>query len=302
MLEIRLIKTRNKGFRVDVFRRYKSIDPTTQKPKFYYKQLGSFSIDSDYAPELLEQLEPDEIVQLQNWLAETRFAESLNIPVEQLEKLPIRMPPSLLTALTRLSLEASRAGLDFIPHQIMLTDLLQQARRIQQDIDRKNGFSSAILESTGLPVTPDTLEETNCASDPESHALFQALLDIDQPVGKTCTELEAMAASYGKIKKIPPPQLREWVGDLKYRNPHKRIKKWCYAVAIEVLRQHGINATRLMSPVRVADFWIRQNITQYSVLEALTVFIQRFEVSPTHHAAVMKAIAHIYETTPMAVA
>ncbi len=299
MLDIRLIPTQKKGLRADVFRRYKSTDPATQKPKFYLKQLGSLgSLPTDHEdwPELFAQLEPDEIVQLQNWLAETRFGESLQIPADQLEKVPVRMPPPLLAALIRLAIEASRAGLDFVPHQRMLNTLLEQAREIEEQIDLKNGFKSGILASSGLPPPlADTLEETNCASDPESHTLFQTLLDLKQPVGRTCTALEAAAARYGKIKKIAPPDIREWAGDLKYKNTHKRIKKWCYAIAIDVLHQQGINATHFMSPARVADFWIRLNAPYYLVLEAPAAFVRLFEVKPEHHAAVMRVIAHIYE-------
>ena len=301
MLEMRLIKTQKK-IRVDVFRRYKAIDPATQKSKFYFKQLGSLGslpIDTDDFPALWEQLEPGEIVQLHNWLAETRFGESLQIAVDQLEKVSIRMPTPLLTALTRLSLEASRAGLDFIPHQIILNTLLQGASQIEKQIDLKNGFQSGILAKAGVPALADTLEETNCASDPESHALFQTLLDLKQPVGRTCTALEAAAARYGKIKKIAPPHLIEWAGSSKYKSTHKRIKKWCYALAIDVLHQQGINATHFMSPARVADFWIRLNASRYSVLEAPAVFIRIFDVGPEHHAAVMKAIAQIYDIHPV---
>ncbi len=300
MLEMRLIKTQKK-IRVDVFRRYKAIDPATQKSKFHFKQLGSLGslpIDTDDFPALWEQLEPDEIVQLHNWLAETRFGESLQVDVDQLEKVSVRIPTPLLTALTRLSLEAGRAGLDFIPHQIILNTLLQQARRIEEQIDIKNGFQSGILAKAGVPALTDTLEETNCASDPESYTLFQTLLNLKQPAGRTCTALEAAAARYGKIKKIAPPQLREWAGDSKYKSTHKRIKKWCYAIAIDVLHEQGINATHFMSPARVADFWIRLNASRYSVLEAPAAFIRLFEVGPEHHAAVMKAIAHIYDIPP----
>ena len=302
MLEMRLIKTQKK-IRVDVFRRYKALDPATQKSKFYFKQLGSLGslpIDTDDFPALWEQLEPDEIVQLQNWLAETRFGESLQMTVDQLEKVSVRMPTPLLTALTRLSLEASRAGLDFIPHQMILNTLLQQARQMEKQIDLKNGFQSSILAKAGMPALADTLEETDCASDPESRTLFKTLLDLKQPVGRTCTALEAAAARYGKIKKIAPPHLIEWAGGSKYKSTHKRIKKWCYALAIDVLHQQGINATHLMSPARVADFWIRQNVSRYSVLEAPAAFIRLFEVKPEHHAAVMKVIAHFYETHPAA--
>lgn len=299
MLEIRMIPTRTKGLRVDVFRRYKSVDPKTQKPKLFYKQLGSFPLGADFAPELFEQLEPDEVVQLQNWQAETRFAESLNISIDQLEKSPIRIPAPLLSALTQLSIEASRVGIDFIPHQIILNHLLQQAHETQTQIDLKNGFASGILAKAGLPAQQDTLEENNCASDPETKALFQTLIDLEQPIGRTCTELEAAAARYGKTKKIPPNQVREWAGQLKHRNTHKRIRKWCYALAIDVLHQHKINATHLMSPARVADFWIRQNASRFSVLEAPAAFIQLFEVSPIHHAAVINAISRLYAIHPL---
>jgi hypothetical protein len=92
--------------------------------------------------------------------------------------------------------------------------------------------------------------------------------------------------------------LIEWAGNSKYKSTHKRIKKWCYALAIDVLLQQGINATHFMSPARVADFWIRLNASRYSVLEAPAAFIRIFDVDPEHHAAVMKAIAHIYDIHP----
>lgn len=300
MLEIRMIETKNKGFRVDIFRRYKSEDPQTLKPKFYYKRIDSFRPDTGYSASLISQLEPDEIVQLQNWLAETRFGESLNTPMEQLEKIALRIPPTLLTALTRLHLEATRVGLDFTPTQIMLTALWEAARKTEQSIDEKNGFVSHILASAGLPNIPDTLEEVDCAADPESHALFDALLQLKQPVGQTCSELEAVAAHFGKNKKIPPPQIREWAGDMKHRSTHKRIKKWCYTVTIEVLHQHGINPTQLMSPARVAIYWTMQHQARYSILEAPTAFIRAFDVPQTHQAAVTIAIAQIYERSQIA--
>lgn len=294
MLDIRTIRSERNGFRVDVFRRYKHENPATQKAKYTYKQLGSFLLTEGYASDLIEQLQPEEMIQLQNWLAEVRFAESLGTSLDELQRINLYAPPKLLEAMARLHTEAKRLGLEFIPHQVALKSLVAKARAMQQQIDEKNGFPCGILENAGIPAATDASEDEDTAADPESHALFQALLDLKQPLGKTCSELEAAAAHLGKTKKIPPPQVREWAGAMRQRNPHKRIKKWCFALAIEVLRQQGINPIQLMSTDRVAGYWAIQQQKTRSFLDALTTFIQIFSVPPEQHAAAAAAIAKAY--------
>ena len=302
MLDIRTVRSERKGFRADIFRRYKHEDTATDKVKYTYKQVGSFLLTEGYSAELLEQLQPEEIIQLQNWLAEVRFGESLGAPLDELEKISLRIPPQLAAALTRLYIEAKRLGVEFILHRQVLHSILEQAIALQRQIDEKNGFPCGILENAGiapttLATTPDAGENTECATNAETHALFQALLDLPQPIGVTCSALEAAAYRIGKRKKIPPPQVKEWAGAMSHRNPHKHIKKWCYAIAIDVLQQHGVNPIQKMSPGRVAAYWAIQQQTHYSVIEALTTFIREFSVPPEQQAAVTVAIGQIYEKT-----
>ena len=112
--------------------------------------MGSFSLSEGYSPEDIELLQSDEIVQLQNWLFETRFAEKFNIEVDALSKFILRIPQPFYDALIRLYIEAKRVGIDFVPNGVMLDSLLNSAKLLQHKIDKINGFKSGILESVGI--------------------------------------------------------------------------------------------------------------------------------------------------------
>ena len=131
--------------------------------------------------------------------------------------------------------------------------------------------------------------------DEESKILFKTLLDLGQPLGKICTELEEAARRYGKIKKIPPPQLREWAGDMPNRNPDKRIRKWCYAIAIDVLQQHGINPITIAAPEKVAEYWAIQRQETHSLKQAIEQFIKNFHVSDDKKSIVIDSITQVYK-------
>jgi hypothetical protein len=298
MLEIRTYRPKKKGIRVDLYRRYKHIDPATHKVKFSYKQIGSFPLQDGYQKqsELLELLQPEDIVQLQNWLAENKFAEQFNVEPDHIEKFSIRTPQLFRGALTRLYMEGKRIGIEFIPHQVMLESLLQKAKLVQHKIDKINGFNCSILESIGINSQAVISEEkAKQLIDTESRSLFKALLNLDQSVGKTCSELEIAAQKYGKKKRIPPPQLKEWAGDNPNRNPEKRVKKWAYAIAIDVLHQHGMDPLSIIKPEKVAEYWAIQHQEKYTLEEAKKAFIAEFNVSKNNQKEVLAAITNIYK-------
>jgi len=296
MLEVRTFRSERKGIRIDLYRKYKHIDPNTKKVKFSYKQLGSFPLSEGYSSEAVELLQPDEIVQLQNWLAEAHFGEQFNTEADALGKYTIRIPEPLYEAFIRLYLEAKRLDIDFIPNKIMLDSLLRTAKLVQHKIDKINGFNSGILENAG--VKSDEIlsdEKKQSLLDEESKTLFKALLELNHPIGKICTELEEAAKQYGKVKRIPPPQLREWASDISSRNPNKRVKKWCYAIAIDVLHKHGINPITIAKPEKVAEYWAIQHQEKYTLKKAHEVFIKIFDVPNNDKSAVIDAITNVYK-------
>lgn len=291
MLEIRTFRSRRRGIRVDLLRKYRHTDPDTHKVRFSFKQVGSFSLLEGYKSELLELLQPDEILQLQNWLAETHFAEHFDLEADALEKISIRFPGTLLEALNKLYLEAKRIDIEFIPHKIMLQALLNKAQLVQQKIDKINGFPSHILETVGIDTQKShTVTQEELAD----RALFKALLTLNSNIGKTCTEVERAAKKYGKHQRIPPPQLREWAGDIPSRNTEKRIKKWCYAVAIDVLQEHGQNPANIIPAERIAIYWALQKQESLTLEEAQKMFIQLFSIPSEKQSQVQEAISDVY--------
>jgi hypothetical protein len=295
MLDIRTFRSRRKGVRVDLYRKYKHTDVITGKVKFSYKQLGSFSLSEGYHPELIERLQPEEIIQLQNWLAEARFGEQFNVPADELMKCTLHLPSVLYEALTQLYIECKRVEIDFIPYQVMLDALLYKAKLVQRKLDHINGFNSGILERIGIDTQALPKEAEISSLPKESHLLFKALLDLKQPLGKICDQLEAAAQHYGKQQRIPPAQLREWAGDLPHRNPNKRIKKWAYVIAMDVLQQQGINPLTIETPELVARYWAVQQQSKYTLEAAKQEFIQRFAVPDALRQTVLDIITQVYK-------
>jgi hypothetical protein len=153
MIDIRTFRSKRNGIRVDLFRKYKHADPKTKKVTFSFKQLGSFSLADGYPPDLSELLQPDETIQLQNWLAECDFAAQFETEADDLAKYTIRMPAKVYEALTRLYAEAKRAKVHFVPNKVMLDALLDKAKAVQQKVDKINRFKGGILESVGIDTS-----------------------------------------------------------------------------------------------------------------------------------------------------
>jgi hypothetical protein len=293
MLDIRLFDIAKKGMCAYVLRRYKHTDPKTKRTKYNYKQLGKFPIAKGCPSQLIELLQEEEILQLQNWLADVTFAQQFKTSPDDLAREVLYLPPALLEACQRLYIEAKRADINFIPHQIMLEALLHKAKLIQHKLDKINGFNCGILEAIGIDTTK-IIEEAAKAklADEESRKLFKALLELNQPIGRTCTELETAAKQYGKERRISPYTLKDLADN---PNPQKVIKKWYYAVAIDVLHQHGINPIKLVPAEKIATYWAIQQQKHYTLNEAQAVFNKQFAVPTGLQKAAAKAIAYVYQ-------
>ena len=291
MINIRLFRSKRNGVRVELYRKHTFID--NKKTKITYKKIDSFLLNKGYTPAILEKLSPEEIIELKNYLAEFEFAEKFNVLPEELTKFTINMPQKVYDALVKLYIEAKSIDIDFVPQKIMLNALINQAKIVQQKVDKHIGFNSGILESIGITTTPlsTPLTETDKI---ESHALFKKLLALNQSIGKTCAELEKAARTYGKAKRIPPVELRKWAGDIPSRHPNQKILKWAYAIAIDVLQQHNINPMDVENPKKVARYWTLYKRDRYALEEAKQIFLKTFSVPKESEAIVLEEITRNY--------
>ncbi len=291
MLEIRTKSSPRNGVRVDIFRRYRLTDEVSERIKYNYKQIGSFYLKDGYDSSMLEYLNPEEVLQLKNWLAEAKFAERLQSEVDDAEKITLRIPKKLHAALTKLYIEAKRADIDFIPSEIMLEALLKRTAIVESIVDKVNGFKSNILNEVGIHVELEKPKEF----DQSDRKLFKALLDLDQPLGKTCSELEEAALKLGKNRKVPPPQIKEWAGLIPGRNLERPVKKWAYSIAIDVLLKNGVNPCAILPPEKIAHYWAMQKTHAITLNEAVNQFELLFKVAAEDKAGVKVMIESIYK-------
>ena len=201
------------------------------------------------------------------------------------------MPEKFHVALIKLHISAEQAGLYFIPSQIIVETLLKKAKIVQEKLN-KQGIKTELLEKIGLSPEEEAHQQ-------QSHLaiirrLFKKVLDLNQPLGKTCLQLEEAVSGYGKTKKIPPPQLREWAADMPHRNAHKLIKGWAIAAAIDVLLAHGINPITVVDLEIVVHYWALQRQKNLTINAATKEFIRLFAVPERKKNAVSQEMKQVY--------
>lgn len=294
MLDIRIHYAQRKGYRVELLRKHKYLNQATGKQETRFVVLQSFPLKEGYPAELLTKLQPEEIMQLENRLAELKFADSLNVSPEDTTKITLHIPTKLLEIEPRLNIEAKSKDIEFSSRHAMLECWLQKLIRLQQKIDHINGFNSGILESVGV----NTAEKQSFAKhldkiDKESRPLFKALLELNQPIATTCRQLEAAAYKYGKRKQFFKGMLEEWAGI--HQDKLKTLQKWLYAVAIDVLLQNNINPIGIISIQKVAEHWARQQVSMHSLSEAKQLFQALFNPDLKQLSMAHEAIESMYK-------
>lgn len=278
MIEIRAKKTKLNGTCVNILRKQKKVSATTQKVSYQFKQLGSFYLEKELIPEqVIEGLEPDELLHLKDWLDDANFSFKFETLAENMQKTAINFPEKLLETLYFLFIETGKRGIHFSPHNIMLDALVSQLK--------------AVSETLGIKLD-ETIDNFR---DEDDKILFRTLITLNQPIGKTCFELEEIAKKLlNKDKKIPPPQLEDWAGIKQSRNANKTIKKWAYSLAIELLLLHNISPITLISCEKVAEYWCLPRHTEMNLHQAIKKFISTFNVPDEKRSRSSTVITQIY--------
>ncbi|NNM58942.1 MAG: hypothetical protein HKM04_03925 [Legionellales bacterium] len=279
MLDIRTYRS-HLGLRVDIHRKYKSVDAQTGKAKYHFRQIGSFPLNQGYDQTLLTLIDDSEVLQLENWLADSHFGHAWKKEADELVKLSLKVPPQLPDVMHKLFIEAKRLGIHFVPDEIMLNGLMNKAALIEAKIDKINGFSSGILTAY-QPTHHKTDEEIKQAL-ADGKAVYQRLLAMTQPASKTCEELNTAAARLGKSLKMPLDRLKEWAGQRPKGGKNSQFKSWYYTIGIDVLLAHDINPCELIPPARLIKYWIapqKEVLTSEQAIETCLTAFARYSIT-----------------------
>lgn len=280
MIEIRAIKSKLNGTRVNILRKTKKQHPVTNKVTYQFKQLGSFFIEKELIPnEILNTLDNEELFFLQNWLDSAAFCFQFHTLPESMEKVTLSLPERFNESLQHVFIEAKKKGIKFSPHRIMLESLAEESKKMLTALNDNEEGKCFFKAYNGN----------------DNKILFRHLMSLDQPIGKTCFELEEAARTLlNKEKKIPPPQLEDWAGVKSSRNPDKPIKKWAYGIAIDVLLIHNINPTKLIPYEKVAEYWCLPRHENFTLKKAIKEFLTLFHIKEEESARASSAITQIY--------
>jgi hypothetical protein len=298
MLKIDVKRSVSKGIRVYVFKRLEKGNGLNHP----YKQLGSFLLSEGYDDELLQQLEPSEIIQLEGLIAECHTALKLGFEPDarhEFIKQSFRIWKSLEDIAEQQVLpHAKRLGIAFNPLKDAMDAYCHSIINVANAINKKE-YLPTLEESfatMGINLSAWRLEDNyKKRLNLESRILFKTLLRLKQPYSKTCEEWEGIAKSYGKDKKISAGHLKEWAGEMPGREL-KEVKIWVIAVTIDLLLKHGMNPLDLITVDKVVYYWINPRKEHISLEEAKQVFLTTFQPNKGQMkeacAAIEKAFQH----------
>lgn len=287
MLQIRVRQSKLNGLSIRLLRRYKTYN-ASGKVVYQDKHLGNIFIEKEPIPDhILFELDTEEKLELKNWLSEKAFAEKFfNARVDDLVKQSFAMPVDFYESLKKIYVEAQRVGIDFSPSQIILESLLKKSWIVSQKIDRINGFKGDLL-----PIG-DPEEREN---DRDSKILFKAMLEIPQPLYKTCEDFEEESKKIGKFQKLQSDQLQEWAEQVPPKPKNRIIKKWCFSVAIDVLVKHSIDPKTLIPLEKLTEYWAFTREPEYTLKEVKDQFIKQFGISKEEIPRVTHIITKMYQ-------
>ena len=296
MLDIRPTLSKTRGIRVNIYRKIDNTDPETGKAKPLFRQIGAFSVSKGVEQSFWDILDPNEQLQLHNWLAETQFAVNFDgSQADDLIKLPIRVPKAFYQKMVALHHEK---GIAFVPNHIMLLAL-------EAAIHQESVATAPLTDENSSPVvSPSHLSEPvikpqraliNDDVDDACRIIFKHLLNIKLPIGQLCTQLEHAALSIGKNKRISPKNIQDWATSTKTSISGKQPKRWHFAIAIDVLQKNHLNPAQWIGIEYTAAYYAipRKNIFSKEITKKK--FFDLFHLKIEEQKIAMTAIDSIYE-------
>lgn len=283
-LRFRVEMTRSQP-RVTVLRLLENPDG---KPKS--ELVGSFG-QRNKPESLLDKLTEDERYQLENFVGTIEFSKKFfGGEVDQLERSFIRVDKKFQDALKTLWGLAKQYDLEFIPEKEMLYALFNKAKKMEKKINAISGKRTQILEKLGINLDE---ESRTLETDLASKKLFQALLNLGQPLEKICQEFQTIAQKkYQKNSTFEPHYFEMYAGN-KGRED-KSFPKWYYTIAIDLLLAYGVNPLSVITPHKVAKHWARLRVETMELNQAKKEFIKLFAPSKSVESACLNSIDLFY--------
>jgi hypothetical protein len=259
---------KKKGPRIYILRAIKNKDGKREM----LKSLGSLPEDLNKVTDLYKgDLDDFEQYQLENFvktalLNKENFGESIDVAQREM----IYFSPTFFKALFDLWKLAKEHKLDFTPHEVMLTALLNKMKAVERRINEKTGKSIEVLEKTGIDIHRFDKQEINKKLHSGSQALFNALAQSKKPLKKLADSFNELAKSYNKNPGLKSHYINDYA-----KKPH-RLSLWYSGLAIEVLLEIGEDPFKLISLEQFVNAWLSIRKDTLSSAQAIRLFLKNF--------------------------
>lgn len=240
---------------------------------------------------LYDKLTEKERYELDNFISTLTFSKThFKSDADELGRITLKVPLNFIQALFDLWVLAKEHDLDFIPHREMLYAVLRKAKVIELKLQQLLGKKINILEGLEVELDSNILPKEKTR---EEKKLFQAILKLDHSIEKSCEEFISIARKYGRQTNFKPHFFNLYAGQT--GNADKKLPKWYYGVALELLHQYGVNPTTILSPQKTAEYWARLHKEEISSKQALKIFTKVFDLPAQFKEAAYKGIASVYK-------
>ncbi len=259
---------KKKDPRIEVLRTIKDHDGKRQK----LISLGSLPDDLTQAmEEFKDKLDLTEQYQLENYVKNLLFnKQHFNNTPDDMDRDLIYFPPAFHKAVFELWQLAKQHRLDFTPHEVMLTALLNKTKSVERQLNDTLGQPVNVLEKIGLDIHRFNKQEITRRLHHGGQPLFKALLDSEKPLRALAARFNAIARSYQKNSDLKPAYIRD------YAEKAHRFPLWYCGVALDLLLELGQDPLKLLTLEHVVNSWLSLRKKSLSPVQATALFCQTF--------------------------
>lgn len=285
-LRFRIEFTKKSGPRIAVVRELPQPDGRLKT-----QQIGTFTRrkkPETLLPKLVDEAERHEF---HSYLSQLKFNKThFHAEADQLGRVIIRLDERAKQKITELAIACDKNGIPFMPEDIMLNALLKRSAAAEAKLNHRLGKKVFLLESLGIPlpaITPPAVENN------ELRLPFQLLLALDKSLDDICRDFTALARQYKKTTQFKPEYFKYYAGVLIGNNQNKP-SKWCYGIAIELLKKYRVDPLKKIPLKKVAEYWGWLQKGILSADKAIQTFMADFHVKNNLKSQVTHGIHTAY--------